>query len=168
MCQLEFLSRVKDHPYITSAKDWVVGYRKWPVLLTFSSYCIYADFAIFCGGLVRKSPKSCWCKIWIVPYRTWNTYLLSGSFCRLHFFWLRNLPFSFFVDKVVLSFHYLSCQAVAIQSSNKSAPPGRGKSFLSLLPLQGLLDCGIFDIWKKKNYKKMSHLFDWLIKFLAL
>ena len=26
-----------DHPYTTSAKDWVGGSRKWPVLLTFST-----------------------------------------------------------------------------------------------------------------------------------
>ena len=27
----------KDHPYFTSAKDWVGGSRKLPVLLTFST-----------------------------------------------------------------------------------------------------------------------------------
>ena len=28
---------IRDHPYITSAKYWVGGSRKWPVLLTFST-----------------------------------------------------------------------------------------------------------------------------------
>ena len=28
---------IRDHPYITSAKDWVGWSRKWPVLRTFST-----------------------------------------------------------------------------------------------------------------------------------
>ena len=42
-CQFLPSYLLRDHPYITS--DWVGGLRKWPFLLTFSLYCIYADIA---------------------------------------------------------------------------------------------------------------------------
>ena len=67
---------VRDHPYITSAKDWVGGSRKLSVLLTSSTYCIYADLTPQVGGCVRKSPKLCWRNIWMVP----NWHLLMPVF----------------------------------------------------------------------------------------
>ena len=36
-------TNLRDHSYITSAKDWVGGSRKWPVLLTFNNATIYSD-----------------------------------------------------------------------------------------------------------------------------
>ena len=54
---------LRDHPYITSAKG-LGGSRKWPVLLTFSAICIYADKVGWWGP---KRPKINWRNIGMVP-----------------------------------------------------------------------------------------------------
>ena len=45
-------------------KDWVGRSRKWPFLLMFSTYCIYADKV---SGWVRKNPELCWHNICLIP-----------------------------------------------------------------------------------------------------
>ena len=55
-----FIFHKKDHPYIMSAKDWMGGSRKRPVLLSFSTYNLHS-------GWFKKSPKL-WCRnICMVP-----------------------------------------------------------------------------------------------------
>ena len=39
-----------DHPYITWAKDWVGGSRKWPVLLMFSTVFVLTSHFKWVGG----------------------------------------------------------------------------------------------------------------------
>ena len=45
---------LRDHPYITSVKDWVGGFRKLPILPTFSTVCIYNVLIPEVVGVVRK------------------------------------------------------------------------------------------------------------------
>ena len=64
-------TNLRDHSYITSAKDWVGGSRKWPVLLTFSNATIYSHIVSeWCDWVgVKKSPKLCWRNIRMIPKR---------------------------------------------------------------------------------------------------
>ena len=41
---------IRDHPYITSAKDWVGGSIKLPVLLTFSTLSMIIEHLKWVGG----------------------------------------------------------------------------------------------------------------------
>ena len=54
------MPRIRDHPCITSGKDWMGGFKKWQCLLTFKTVYKYADFTPLGGGWFRKGPKMCW------------------------------------------------------------------------------------------------------------
>ena len=54
------MPRIRDHPCITSGKDWMGGFKKWQCLLTFRTVYKYADFTPLGGGWFRKGPKMCW------------------------------------------------------------------------------------------------------------
>ena len=57
------LNYLEDHPFITSAKNWVGGSRKWPVLLTLSTVYMLTYWV----GQKLSNAMSFWRNIWMVP-----------------------------------------------------------------------------------------------------
>ena len=92
-----------------------------------SVQCTEVRFASFLsGGFITAihSSKS-------TGKETGKTHLcaLVGSFCRLHFFWLRNLPFRYFVNKVVWSFQLVVRQLPYSYQIKVRRLVSRGKRF---------------------------------------
>ena len=58
-----YIYSVRDHPHVTSVKDWVGRSRKWPVLLTFSFVFNFIHNKQTLPSLLPKHVN----RIWITP-----------------------------------------------------------------------------------------------------